>query len=1179
MSFTQFTVGGLSPLSPSTKTDAKGTQWVTLESRGDWSIHPEAISSTQPQLRADEWDIDECKPKILDWTEFADWYDRSYHWRGWIPEKALGNSIIPLPNKKMAPYDPAKGAIAVITFLPKVSIDAAHRFNELRSSLKRLLPDLTTYDIPIPKEVDLAALKIPCSSYPQLLSTLCRFCYGMADLLGFFRWCACVFDREIDSQNASRFISNSFEWLGKNFTGKGIGYLVHLDAHYREFGFTLCLQEGIPFYYPWLRHYDTVLRFDRFNPRTLKVSLPEGPRESPLGLSDFRPYDKFLQAVEGRNNTPVELMGRPKRTPFVVDFEGWIRRSVRKEEKLRQLTRKFYWEDCPISEGTGCARIFFLWRRREEEEEDGSENSDRFLPRGADYRPLEVEILRERHKFACAPSLGEEVDPILHKRRQENVPSPCIRLPENILESKLSSLGPEERRRPSKITHSGPASRDQESLKGARATETLPLQKPVVETNRPDHALDNLFEEPAISSRNYTNAPITTQPPDDDSISLVADDELNALELEGWPNREPASYQIPGINSEGGQEDRAKTLIQPDLGSTVTRPARHLSTPSAPKAMKERLSATRAPLAQRITAESSLAARIEVDAEGAEPEVHRPPMRENLSRRKPSLLSRVGNPEAESSDKVASLADHLSRSDLRESPTSEAASGSRTGKFTKAPLPSLPPRRPARLSAQSRPSDPDSSRPLSWKDKGKGKETPTLPAPSIDISDDSQIATSMEWDASPSDRWYAETPEPSTGGLPPPNLNANSLGGWEGVTSAWREGPLSAKSSTSVGGGSEETSESLGSKRPRPLSPEGERTRSRKRPAAESSETLGLALSRIKENYLLCSIPLTRISNETFHLHPHLSTTSQQRSTWNPQYLRWAQVRFADQRSEAKFLLWALYSDLSPGDLLLRAFERHLPISIPIRSDHAFLFKKDTYSEMEKRAFYYTPGFITATIPYNSDGRQLWNNYLAAVMDLLARPHARALIFRGGLVSRLVKAIAPKDYFDGVLYGPSSQVTQHNKGATDPDAGTVDDEISAYDVEVILGVTTTPPGRSESGTCSIWPFGRMFEEEFRGWDGEWNQACEEWFKDSWQWREGHAKVRTGREWKRSLNRDHVPNTPKDIPKVASNVWSEAVEVLRKEMSSSWTLNHLSGLQPRKWGHTSSTTLGQSSRGQ
>ena len=91
-----------------------------------------------------------------------------------------------------------------------------------------------TYDIPIPKEVDLAALKIPCSSYLQLLSTFCQFCYGMADLLGFFRWCACIFDREIDSQNTLRFISNSFEWLGENFTGKGMGYLVQLLANYRD---------------------------------------------------------------------------------------------------------------------------------------------------------------------------------------------------------------------------------------------------------------------------------------------------------------------------------------------------------------------------------------------------------------------------------------------------------------------------------------------------------------------------------------------------------------------------------------------------------------------------------------------------------------------------------------------------------------------------------------------------------------------------------------------------------------------------------------------------------------------------------------------------------------------------------------------------------------------------------
>ena len=39
----------------------------------------------------------------------------------------------------------------------------------------------------------------------------------------------------------------------------------------------------------------------------------------------------------------------------------------------------------------------------------------------------------------------------------------------------------------------------------------------------------------------------------------------------------------------------------------------------------------------------------------------------------------------------------------------------------------------------------------------------------------------------------------------------------------------------------------------------------------------------------------------------------------------------------------------------------------------------------------------------------------------------------GGLVSRLVQALAPKEFFEGLLYGPSVQITCHNKGCTNPD--------------------------------------------------------------------------------------------------------------------------------------------------
>ena len=86
-----------------------------------------------------------------------------------------------------------------------------------------------------------------------------------------------------------------------------------------------------------------------------------------------------------------------------------------------------------------------------------------------------------------------------------------------------------------------------------------------------------------------------------------------------------------------------------------------------------------------------------------------------------------------------------------------------------------------------------------------------------------------------------------------------------------------------------------------------------------------------------------------------------------------------------------------------------------------------------------------------------------------------------------MQALALREFFDGLLYGPSAQVTQHNKGFTNPVAETVEDEISRYNVSVILGVTTTPPGKGADG---IWPSGELFEEEFRGCNGEWNAACE-----------------------------------------------------------------------------------------
>ena len=67
---------------------------------------------------------------------------------------------------------------------------------------------------------------------------LCRLCYHMLDLVGFFRWAACIFDEEI-KHNTVKVVAETYKWLNKTFTGRNISYKIHLDASCREFGFRL----------------------------------------------------------------------------------------------------------------------------------------------------------------------------------------------------------------------------------------------------------------------------------------------------------------------------------------------------------------------------------------------------------------------------------------------------------------------------------------------------------------------------------------------------------------------------------------------------------------------------------------------------------------------------------------------------------------------------------------------------------------------------------------------------------------------------------------------------------------------------------------------------------------------------------------------------------------------------
>ena len=108
----------------------------------------------------------------------------------------------------------------------------------------------------------------------------------------------------------------TYEWLNKNFHWENLGYVVHLEVHQQEFGFCLCLEESVPFYYLWQAYYCAIPHFCWFNSDNLGVGFECDK------MKDFRLYDQYLQDVLKHNNTTINLDGLPKQKNYVVDFEG-----------------------------------------------------------------------------------------------------------------------------------------------------------------------------------------------------------------------------------------------------------------------------------------------------------------------------------------------------------------------------------------------------------------------------------------------------------------------------------------------------------------------------------------------------------------------------------------------------------------------------------------------------------------------------------------------------------------------------------------------------------------------------------------------------------------------------------------------------------------------------------------
>lgn len=113
-----------------------------------------------------------------------------------------------------------------------------------------------------------------------------------------------------------------------------------------------------------------------------------------------------------------------------------------------------------------------------------------------------------------------------------------------------------------------------------------------------------------------------------------------------------------------------------------------------------------------------------------------------------------------------------------------------------------------------------------------------------------------------------------------------------------------------------------------------------------------------------------------------------------------------------------------------------------------------------------------------------WREKLSTI---LARPHARGYLLRGGILWRLAVLAAPS-LLDSVLSNVSSGVSMFGRHASPGPPGLVVESLEAMEQQLVLGGI-----EQQSALRFLWPPPAQFERCF-GFYGEWNAECETWFQ-------------------------------------------------------------------------------------
>ncbi|KAJ7435555.1 hypothetical protein FB451DRAFT_1062444 [Mycena latifolia] len=215
---------------------------------------------------------------------------------------------------------------------------------------------------------------------------------------------------------------------------------------------------------------------------------------------------------------------------------------------------------------------------------------------------------------------------------------------------------------------------------------------------------------------------------------------------------------------------------------------------------------------------------------------------------------------------------------------------------------------------------------------------------------------------------------------------------------------------------------------------------------------------------------------------------------WDLQFVDVAYLVCKDDRTLLRLKAYAAYGeDTDVGQVLVRAIKFELAVGLYIRVGDARDFSNRNITSLEQSTLgaIYAPGRADTQLVYGLGQEDLYSEYLVKVGMLLARPHARAFIGLGGLLS-FIAQVYDEDLVFRYLRGPSMQVTQLDAGdkilhsEDGEEFFLTADRITPSEVSLLIGHVATGNSKTET---SLWPPPSIMENESLHTSGAWTPGC------------------------------------------------------------------------------------------